>query len=528
VNRGIGNRKYFLSIKLNWISTMNRRRTFRIERLEPRAMLSASGDFNGDGFDDLAIGAPGESVSGADEAGAVHVLFGSNGALTATGNQLWSQQTSGINSVAHTGENFGEALAVGDFDGDGFDDLAIGVFGEAVDGLSKAGGVNVIYGSASGLTATGDQFWTRSSSGINGLPAAEDFFGTNLTAGDFDGDGFDDLAIASPNDSAGALSRAGAVNVIYGRASGLNAGGDQLWTQDSSGIDSVPHESERFGQSLSSGDFNGDGRDDLVVGSEDLVGDVEGAGAVNVIYGTAAGLTSSGDQLWSQGVTGISGEPGVEDSFSRTLATGDFNGDSFDDLAIGVQFGEVGGDEDAGEVNVLYGSAAKIQIANQQLITRDSLGGTSVTGENFGDAMAAGDFDGDGRDDLAIGASEATVGGVVATGYVQIVYGTMAGLSAAGTQFMHQNTSGVLDSNEEDDGFGTALVSGDYNNDGRNDLAIGVSGEEVGGFSAAGQVAILLGSVTGITTTSNQIWNAGSTGILGLFEQSAGFGRAVA
>jgi hypothetical protein len=507
---------------------MNRRRTFRFELLERRAMLSVSGDFNGDGFDDLAIGAPREDVFDVDDAGAVHVLYGGNGALSATGNQLWTQQSPGINSVAHTDEQFGIALTVGDFDGDGFDDLAIGVFNESVDGVGQAGAVNVIYGSANGLTATGDQLWTRNSSGVNGVAVPEASFGQHLAAGDFDGDGFDDLAIGAPDDQVGAVEDAGAVNVIYGRASGLHASGDQLWSQASSGIDGVPHFNESFGFALSTGDFNGDGRDDLAVGVEDLVGNVVQAGSVNVIYGSAGGLTSTGDQLWNQAVAGISGDPSEEASFGRALAAGDFNGDSFDDLAIGVPFTEVGGDEDAGAVNVLYGSAAKIQIANQQLITRDSLGGDSVADETFGDALAAGDFDGDGRDDLAIGASEATVGGVVATGYVQIVYGTMAGLSAVGTQFMHQNTSGVLDSNEEDDGFGTALVSGDYNNDGREDLAIGVSGQVVGGFSGAGQVAILLGSATGITTTSNQIWNAGSTGILGLFEQNAGFGRAVA
>lgn len=507
---------------------MKRHRVIRFERLESRAMLSVSGDFNGDGFDDVAIGASWEDVASIDNAGAVHVLYGGNGALSAAGNQLWNQESAGINSVAHTSEHFGDRLAVGDFDGDGFDDLAVGVRNEAVDGVAQAGAVNVIYGSANGLTAAGDQLWTRSSGGVNGLPFLEAQFGGALAAGDFDGDGFDDLAIGSPEDQAGGVDDAGAVNVIYGRASGLNASGDQLWSQNSSGIDSVPHGNESFGFSLSTGDYNGDGRDDLAVGSEDMVGTVVAAGSVNVIYGTAGGLTNVGDQLWNQAVTGVSGIPGVEDSFSRSLATGDFNGDNFDDLAIGVEFGEVGSDEDAGEVNILYGSAAKIQIADQQLFTRDSLGGTSVAEENFGNSLAAGDFDGDGRDDLAIGASDATVGGVVSTGYVQIVYGTMSGLSAAGTQFIHQNTSGVLDSNEENDGFGVALVSGDYNNDGRFDLAIGVSGQVVAGISAAGQVAILLGSVTGITTTGNQIWNAGSTGVLGSYEAGAFFGYALA
>ena len=117
------------------------------------APTTAKGDFNGDGFGDLAIGAPGENLG----AGAVHVLYGSATGLTTTGSQFLSQGAGGIADAAEAGDEFGRSLAVGNFNSDGFNDLAIGAPGEN----RGAGTVHVLYGSASGLTATGSQQWTQ-------------------------------------------------------------------------------------------------------------------------------------------------------------------------------------------------------------------------------------------------------------------------------------------------------------------------------------------------------------------------------
>src|SRR5262245_9799767 len=103
-------------------------RRFHFERLELRALLAAHGDFNGDGFDDLAVGTPKENSN----AGAVQIIYGTSSKLAAANNQTWSLDSPGVNGVAHTNEFFGSALAVGDFNGDGFDDLAIGIEGKVV------------------------------------------------------------------------------------------------------------------------------------------------------------------------------------------------------------------------------------------------------------------------------------------------------------------------------------------------------------------------------------------------------------
>ena len=121
------------------------------------------------------------------------------------------------------------AAARADFNGDGIGDLAVGVPFEDVDGNLDAGAVNVLYGSATGLTASGDQFWTQNSTGVLDDAEAGDAFGSSLANGDFNNDGFSDLAIGVPSeDVAGPVANAGAVSVLYGSATGLTDDGNQL------------------------------------------------------------------------------------------------------------------------------------------------------------------------------------------------------------------------------------------------------------------------------------------------------------
>jgi hypothetical protein len=124
----------------------------------PQALgaTSARADFNGDGRSDLAVGVGQEDLGAVADAGAVNVIYGSAAGLTATGNQFWSQESPGIVGGAEMGDNLGTAVAAGDFNGDGKADLGIGAPGESIRTVSGAGAVNVLYGSASGLAATGN------------------------------------------------------------------------------------------------------------------------------------------------------------------------------------------------------------------------------------------------------------------------------------------------------------------------------------------------------------------------------------
>ena len=120
-----------------------------MERLDARYMLATvMGDFNGDGFDDLAVGSPYEDVGTKSDAGAVNIIFGAPAGITTAGNRWIHQDSAGIAGVAGPGDRFGWALAAGDFNGDGFDDLAIGVPGEDVSSKIDAGAINIIFGAA--------------------------------------------------------------------------------------------------------------------------------------------------------------------------------------------------------------------------------------------------------------------------------------------------------------------------------------------------------------------------------------------
>src|SRR5262245_27449403 len=158
--------------------------------LASQATLARAGDFNHDGFDDLAIGVPGETV-GNTRGGAVAVIYGSSSGLNATAppDQFFSQDSPGMPGTVHFGDVFGLVLTTGDFDNDGFDDLAIGVPGEDIGTTVDAGVVMVIFGTQSGLSTT-----LRTPLSFNAVqPLAGARFGGALAADDFDRDGFDDL-----------------------------------------------------------------------------------------------------------------------------------------------------------------------------------------------------------------------------------------------------------------------------------------------------------------------------------------------
>jgi disulfide bond formation protein DsbB len=482
-----------------------------------------AGDFDGDGHDDLAVGVPSESSVSAFGAGAVNVIYGSPNRLTADGNQLWHQGS----AEAEASDRFGRSLATGDFNGDGHDDLAVGVPGEDV----GAGAVNVIYGSADGLFALDAiQLWQQGSDGILDAAETTDAFGNSLAAGDFDGDGRDDLAVGVPREAVGSVGDAGAVNVIYGSAGGLTAEGNQLWHQESTGIADSAEFGDAFGGSLAAGDFNGSGHDDLAVGVPyEGVGSAGDAGAVNVLYGAAVGLRANGNQLWHQDKTGISDVAEAGDRFGGALTAGNLNGSGHDDLAVGVPEEDVGSAGDAGAVNVLYGAGVGLRANGNQLWHQNSpeIADAANASDLFGFSLTAGDFNGSGRDDLAVGVRYEDAGSVVDAGAVSVLYGALVGLRANGNQLWHQDSTGIVGAAGFGDDFGWALSAGDFNGGGYDDLAVAVPNEEVGSARDAGSVNVVFGSSTRLTAQGNQLWNQDSTGIADAAEQFDRFGTSL-
>ena len=171
------------------------------------------------------------------------------------------------------------------------------------------------------MTADGNQLWDQDTPGVPGNHEYRDLFGSVLAAGDFDGDGADDLAIGAPGEDAARPQDhgAGAVTVLHGSINGLSASRAERWTQDSPGVQSEAQPGESFGISLASGQFGGSTQDDLAIGvpGERQPG-VRHAGLVNVLYGHVGGLDGAGAQAWSQALLGISDAP-KNDHFGTVL-----------------------------------------------------------------------------------------------------------------------------------------------------------------------------------------------------------------
>jgi FG-GAP repeat len=125
--------------------------------------------------------------------------------------------------------------------------MIVGAPGESIGTVKRAGGVNVIYGSASGITATNNQFWSQDSSSIQDIAEAEDKFGAVLTTGDFNKDGYMDAVIAAPGESISSVTGAGAVNILYGSATGLSDAKNQVLSQDTTGVLESAEIGDNFG-----------------------------------------------------------------------------------------------------------------------------------------------------------------------------------------------------------------------------------------------------------------------------------------
>ncbi|MEV4571390.1 FG-GAP and VCBS repeat-containing protein [Nonomuraea sp. NPDC049419] len=298
---------------------------------------------------------------------------------------------------------------------------------------------------------------------------------------DFDADGRPDLAVAAPY----AHDRAGSVTVMYG------SGERAELTQDGA------EPGDAFGSALAVGDFNGDRCADLAVGvSEEFTGERvpggDGNGVVQVYDGSPRGLVPGRELALAKPSS---------DRFGAALAAGDLDGDGRDELVVGAPSHRSGG-----QVTV-YGLKGRKPVAISQK-TSWVRQRASVT-DQWGAALATGDFDGDGKDELVVGAPADSVR---QDGQGSV---TVVDVRARRARLLTQATPGIHGAEEKWDGFGAALATGDFNGDGRADLAVGVPGEGLTENQRAmdygdGVVDVLYGSGGGLRTDRTEAWSQNS------------------
>ncbi|PKN54359.1 MAG: hypothetical protein CVU56_27005, partial [Deltaproteobacteria bacterium HGW-Deltaproteobacteria-14] len=341
----------------------------------------AAGDFNGDGYPDLAAGAPGTAA----DTGVVWVIPGSAAGLVPANAAVYTRGALSCGTAA-AGDEFGAALAAADFDGDGTSDLAIGIPGADGD----RGSVCTVTGSATGPSGSKVQILARGAL-TAGSPAAGDRFGAALVAARLDTDARPDLAVGAPGDA----SSPGAVEVLKGQASGAFFGTGVALTQGDAG--GTNQNGDEFGAALATGDLDGDGGDDLFVGAPGDRPASVATGGVYAFFGPVAPLNAKNaayppDTFAPRGLH----EDGAR--YGASLATPDLNGDGYAELIVG----EPGANGGAGRYALLRGSATGAGAGTT--VDAADLGLLPTGSDAVGAALAAGDVNGDGYDDFVIGA----------------------------------------------------------------------------------------------------------------------------
>ncbi|MBK7253013.1 MAG: FG-GAP repeat protein [Ignavibacteria bacterium] len=432
--------------------------------------VSSAGDMNGDGYSDVIVGANGNDAGGSD-AGRAYVYFGGSSM-----NNVADLIMTGAAAI----DQFGIPVSsAGDMNGDGYSDVIVGAF------LNNAGGADAgrayIYLNSMTGADIADEFFAGA--------AANDQFGTSVSsAGDVNGDGFNDLIISAPLNDAGG-SNAGRVYVYFG-GSILNNVADLTMTGTAA--------SDQFGFSVSSaGDVNSDGYSDVIVGAN--VNDAGGtdAGRAYIYFGG-----NSPDTIPDVIMTGAA----AGDQFGISVSSaGDVNGDGFSDVIAGA-FGNDAGGTDAGRTYIYYGGSVMNNVA-------DGIMTGAVAGDAFGYSVSsADDINGDGFSDVIVGAYLNDAGGSNA-GRSYVYFGGISSDTIADL---------ILTGAAAGDQFGYSVsTSGDVNGDSYNDIIIGAPLNDAGGADA-GRAYIYYGGNSPDTITDVTINGAAAGDQFGYSVSSAG------
>ncbi|GAA1423813.1 FG-GAP-like repeat-containing protein [Streptomyces thermospinosisporus] len=427
-------------------------------------------DFNGDGYRDVVLLG---GTHGKDSR--LTVVYGTSSG-PGTRVQTIHQDSPGIPGAVEKGDQWGFAATSADLDRDGYADLVVASPGEAVGDIKFRGGLTIVWGGRKGL-GSGTVFHSPIAPEY---PGSGDSFGEDVVAGDFDGDGDQDLAATS----------ASSAGVVLFKGPFTRTGGKSGW-ESLGGSYGYLHAAQ-----LAAGRVTADSATDLYIIGRDLW---ENTGDVDLrayFHRGGADFTRRAGQLR------IPDDGGHQYGASLT-AIGDFDKDGYGDLALARGYEEP--DKCRGYVTIQYGGSTGPNTSRKPVkITQDTPGvpGASENEDYFGGAVAAGDVNGDGYADLAVGAYGEDLAGKRDGGMVTVLYGRAGGLSGTGAKSFDQNTPGIAGAIEQDDRFGRNLKLTDYTRDGRADLLVDTN--DWLDNTRHGMVHLLKGSPSGTTGTGSK------------------------
>ena len=475
--------------------------------------ISSAGDFNGDGIDDIIIGANHSNPNGINNAGESYVVYGKETGFSPSLDLSSLNGTSGfvLNGI-DSGDYSGSVSSAGDINGDGFDDVLIGANRADPNG-NNSGETYLVFGSNTGFGASFELSSLLAVNGgngasgfiINGIGTSDVSGGVISSAGDFNGDGFDDIiigaALADPNGSA-----SGESYIVFGSDVSFGASFELSSLNGMNGfvINGIDAEDTSGIVVSSAGDINGDGFDDILIGARGAdPNGKSGAGESYVVFGSDAGFAPSLNLSALNGTNGfvINGVEEFDQSSRSVSSAGDINGDGFDDILIGAYHADNNG-VSTGVTYVIFGSDAPF-APSLELSALDGSNGFDINGIDVSDysgrfVSSAGDINGDGYDDIIIGAIGADPDGKTSAGESYVIYGQgnfefeLSSLLAANGG---DGSAGfVLTGIDEGDSSGRSVSSaGDVNGDGFDDILIGASGGDNNG-SQSGETYIVFGS----------------------------------
>ncbi|TNC99974.1 MAG: hypothetical protein FD118_3517 [Rhodocyclaceae bacterium] len=487
--------------------------------------VANAGDVNGDGLDDIIVGARGSDPAAGSNAGRSYVVFGQSGTTAIDLSAVAAGSGGFVINGQGASDLSGRAVTpAGDVNGDGLADLLIGAHGSDPAGLSDAGRSYVVFGKTA--TTAIDLSAIASGAGgfvINGQWLGEQSGHSVAPAGDVNGDGLADLIIGAYAGAPGIHSYAGRSYVVFGQTGSVAvnlsavAGGGGF-------VINGQCTSDFSGRSVSAaGDVNGDGLGDLIVGADGVdTATASGAGRTYVVFGQTAGTTidlaavaagSGGFAINGQGIADRSG-------FSA-FGAGDVNGDGLADLIIGAFSSDPAAGTNAGRSYVVFGRTGTAVI-DLSAVANGS-GGFVINGQCAGDdsgfsVSAAGDVNGDGLADLIVGArfGDGPVGNWSGRSY--LVFGR-TGMTGINLSAVASGSGGfVINGQCVSDRSGQSVAGGgDVNGDGLADLIIGAYQADPAAGSNAGRSYVIFGNTTGAfgPTAVDQLGGSGADSLTG-------------